>query len=127
MNETKRLRIIVADDDIEMRNYYARIIPVLGHDAVSFESNGFDLEHHAFEYQPDLVITDVSMPSLSGLEVVSKIGDKIPCIIVSALDRPDDWNPPKSVQLVAYLVKPVAMEDLEQALDEAVAMITAEN
>ena len=127
VNEPKKLRIIVADDDLEMRNYYARILPVLGHDPISFESNAFDLENHASEYKPDLVITDVCMPSLSGLEVVTKIGDKIPCIVVSALDRPDDWNPPNTIQLVAYLVKPVAMDDLEKAIDAAVAMISAVN
>ncbi len=115
----KGLRIVAADDDEEMRGYYSRILPALGHAALAVESNGRDLFQRAREHHPDLVITDYKMPDMTGREAVEQLDSGIPYIVVSAFDRPEDWTPEHSQTLIAYLVKPVARQDIESAIDEA--------
>lgn len=120
----EQLRIIVADDDAEMLGYYSRILPAMGHRAIALESNGYDLAKRVREQSPDLIITDVKMPVLNGLDAVRFIGNGIPCIVISAVDRPVDWNPPSDTRLIAYLVKPVAREQIEHAI--GAALVTKE-
>ena len=61
------LRIAVADDEPDMRKYFQRILPRLGHKVVAVAENGRALVDLCFQHQPDLVITDIFMPVLPGL------------------------------------------------------------
>jgi CheY-like chemotaxis protein len=121
------LRVIVADDDEDMRRYYARILPQMGHEVASFESNGLDLVTHALERLPHLVITDVKMPGMDGLRAVERIGEFVPCIVVSAVDRPKGWPPHSSIKFVDYLVKPIVASDLRNSIAKACALIQGES
>jgi CheY-like chemotaxis protein len=59
---TERLRILVADDERDMRDYYEMILPRLGHQVVAAVENGRDLVEQCRALKPDLVITDIKMP-----------------------------------------------------------------
>ncbi len=53
------LRIAVADDEPDMRDYFARILPRLGHQVVAQAHDGRELVEQCRAAQPDLVITDI--------------------------------------------------------------------
>src|SRR5436305_8399254 len=84
------LRIAVADDEIEMRDFFEKVLPRFGHQVVSVAENGKQLVNHCRELQPDLVITDIKMPELDGIVASIQIcrERRLPVILVSAYHDP---------------------------------------
>src|SRR5262249_12292009 len=66
---TNRLRVAVADDEREMREYLQEVLPRLGHQVVAVGETGRQLVEQCRVTKPDLVISDVKMPDLDGIEV----------------------------------------------------------
>ncbi len=64
---TDGLRIAVADDEPEMRDFFEKVLPRFGHQVVAVAENGNQLVSHCRELKPDLVITDIKMPELEQL------------------------------------------------------------
>jgi len=112
--ETKSLRIVIADDEEYIRHYFSRMLPRLGHRVVGKAANGRELIDLCEVEKPDLVITDIQMPELSGIEATDEITKSlpIPVIIVSSHDKPETDNP----HIVDFLVKPFETEDLAAAI-----------
>ncbi|HRX78261.1 MAG TPA: response regulator, partial [Pirellulaceae bacterium] len=68
-----RLRIAVADDEPDMQEYFEKILPRLGHEVVSIAETGRQLVEHCETLNPDLVITDIKMPDMDGIEAATAI------------------------------------------------------
>ncbi len=114
----KSLRITVADDEPEMREYFESTLAVLGHQVVAAATSGRELIELCQATKPDLVITDIKMPDMDGLDAAHEIGSgmSIPCIIVSAHHDPEFIARAQDNQVLAYLVKPIKQADLETAI-----------
>ncbi len=67
----RRLRIAVADDEPDMRDYYRTMLPMLGHEVVAACSNGAELVQSCQELRPELVITDIKMPDMDGIDAAA--------------------------------------------------------
>jgi response regulator NasT len=115
---TRSFRIAVADDEPRMRDYYQRILPVLGHSVLCAAQTGRELVQFCRETRPDLVVTDIKMPDLDGIDAIREIGrnEPIPAILVSAYHDPELIERIKTEQVLAYLVKPIKQPDLEVAI-----------
>src|SRR5262245_37719721 len=115
-------RIAVADDEPDMRDYLARILPRLGHEVVGVAENGRQLVELCRKAQPDLVITDVKMPDLDGIAAAVQIYRErpVPVILVSAYHDPELVERAEADHILAYLVKPIKQADLAPAI--AIAM-----
>ena len=87
----KALRIVVADDEPDMRDYFQKILSRLGHQVVGVAENGRDLVEQCQPLQPDLVITDIKMPEMDGIDAAIHIyrNRPIPVILVSAFHDPE--------------------------------------
>lgn len=120
----KSLRISIADDELDMRDYLARMLPRLGHEVVSAAENGRQLVTDFLRFSPDLVITDVRMPELDGFSAIQEIrrGRPVPVIVISA-----DQNATLTSLVQAgpthFLTKPINLHSLEDAISE----VTNEN
>ncbi len=113
----KSLRISIADDELDMRDYLARILPRLGHEVVSAADNGRQLVEDFQRLSPDLVITDVRMPELDGLSAVQEIRRErpVPVIVISAHQEPGLIQQlPAGPTLL--LTKPVNGQSLQKAI-----------
>jgi AmiR/NasT family two-component response regulator len=113
-----RLRIAVADDEADMRRFLCRVLTHEGHQVVVAAESGHQLIRECQLMQPDLVITDVAMPDLDGLQAIHLIcaTKPVPSIVVSAKSE-DDLLVRASNELVfAYLIKPIKMDDLRPAI-----------
>jgi response regulator NasT len=119
---TTSLRIAVADDEPEMRDFFARVLPRFGHEVVAVAENGAQLVEHCRQLQPDLIITDIKMPELDGIEASTQICREraVPVILVSAYHDPALIERAESNHVLAYLVKPIGLADLQPAI--AIAM-----
>jgi response regulator NasT len=108
------LRIAVADDEPDMRDYYKTILPRLGHDVVAVAENGCQLAKLCGEAQPDLVITDIRMPGMDGIDAAAAIHEikPIPVILVSGYHDSELVERAEADHILAYLVKPIKQADL---------------
>ena len=115
---TQSLRIAIADDEPDMREYFQKILPVLGHTVVSAAATGKELVDHCRTHQPDLVISDIKMPDMDGIDAASEIyrHNAIPVILVSAYHDASSIERAASDHILAYLVKPIKQADLEPAI-----------
>ncbi len=116
------LRIAVADDEQDMRDYFQKILPPLGYDVVSAAKTGRELVDDCNRLNPDLVITDIKMPELDGIEAATLIYQQraIPVILVSAFSDKELIDRAEADHIMAYLVKPVKQADLEPAIALAI-------
>jgi response regulator NasT len=112
------LRIAVADDELDMRDYFQKILPLLGHTVVSAARTGKELVDHCQKHKPDLVISDVKMPDMDGIDAATAIyqDHPIPVILVSAYHDTELIERAEADHILAYLVKPIKQADLEPAI-----------
>lgn len=116
------LRIAVADDEPDMRDFFEKMLPHCGHQVISVAETGRQLVQHCRELKPDLVITDIKMPDMDGIEASAEICAErpVPVILVSAYHEPELIERAEGDHVLAYLVKPIGTADLSPAI--AVAM-----
>lgn len=118
----RNLRIAVADDEPDMRDYFRKILPRLGHQVVAVAETGRELLDACRTNQPDLVITDIKMPDMDGIDAAIAIYQEmpVPVILVSAYHDPDLIARAESDHILGYLVKPIKQSDLEPTIALAV-------
>jgi response regulator NasT len=111
---TASLRIIVADDEPDMREYFQKLLPRLGHQVVGAAQDGRALLELCRKERPDLVITDIKMPDMDGIDAAVQLYRErpLPVILVSAYHDPDLIARAEADHILGYLVKPVKAADL---------------
>ncbi len=114
----RALRIAVADDEQDMQDYFRTILPRLGHTVVAVAGDGRELIDLCAKTHPDLIITDIKMPDMDGIDAAIQIHRRkpVPVILVSAYHDPELINRAESEHILAYLVKPIKQTDLEPAI-----------
>jgi response regulator NasT len=117
------LRIAVADDEPEMREYLQEALPRLGHQVVAVAETGRQLVDRCAAARPDLVITDIKMPDLDGIETSIALNRErqTPVILVSAHHDAEIMTRLAADHIMGYLVKPITEADLKTVI--AVAML----
>lgn len=117
-----RLRIVAADDELEMREYFDSTLTFLGHEVLKVVKCGRELIQACQNRHPDLVITDVRMPEVDGLAAIKEISKtmSIPIILISAQHDHAALTEVISDPVLAHLVKPFKQADLEAAIAIAV-------
>ena len=117
----KGLRIAVADDEAEMRDFFEKVLPRFGHQVVAVAENGAQLVEHCRQLQPDLIISDIKMPEMDGIEACTQICSEraVPVILVSAYHDPALIERAEADHVLAYLVKPIGLADLQPAISIA--------
>ena len=118
---TAALSIAVADDEPRMRDYYCSTLPLLGHRVVVVAKDGCEMVERCRNTRPDLIITDIKMPDMDGIDAVREICgvEPIPIILVSAYHDVDLLDRARREHILAYLVKPIKQADLEAAISVA--------
>ncbi len=116
---SESLKIIVADDEVDMRDFYRSILSGLGHTVVAVAETGQELVDACAAETPELIITDIRMPDLDGLDALREItraGRPVPAIVVSGFHDEEFIQRAQQECVLAYLVKPVRASDLEPAI-----------
>lgn len=115
--------ILVVDDEVEMRVAIRETLVRSGHDVVT-ASSGLEVESKLKENQFHLVITDMKMPRMSGLEVlqlVKKEVPDIPVIMITAYGTIDTAVEAMKKGAFDYIIKPFSTEKLEGVVRKALS------
>ncbi|MDI7275491.1 MAG: response regulator [Anaerolineae bacterium] len=117
------MRILIADDEGIIRLGLAATLEDMGHEVVAAVPDGVQAVEMARATQPDMVILDIKMPGLDGLDAAEAITAErpVPVIILTAYSNPGLVARAASLAVHAYLTKPVRPVDLAPALEIAVA------
>ena len=116
------MTVLLVDDSQVMRRYIARTLQMTGLDATIHEAgNGREAMIKAVEVRPDLVITDLNMPEMTGTELLAEMSASpdlcgIPVLVVSAdrtAARPDELL---RAGAAGYLTKPITPQSLRHRL-----------
>jgi len=117
--EVPPLRVLLSEDDAEVRSVVAAYLADLGHHAVSVESGPRALAVLEADAGFDLLVTDFAMPGMSGLELATEVRTRWPHIAVLLVTGFADVG--ESPVDVALITKPFSCDDLRQHVAEAVA------
>jgi AmiR/NasT family two-component response regulator len=116
-------RVLVAEDEALIRLDLVEMLQEEGYQVVGEAGDGEEAIKLANDLKPDLVILDVKMPKLDGIEAASKItSDRVaPVVILTAFSQRDLVERARDAGTMAYLVKPFAKRDLVPAIELAVS------
>jgi response regulator NasT len=119
---SRSLRIVVADDEPRMREWFRKVLPILGHEVVAAAETGRQLVEHCRSLHPDLVITDIKMPDMDGIEAAVQFyrDGPVPVILVSAYHDHELIERAEADHIMAFLVKPIKQAHLEPAIGIAI-------
>ena len=120
---SRGVRIAIAEDEPDVREYFRRILPQLGHNVVGAAANGEELVKLCREQLPDLVITDLRMPGMDGDQAMKVVWSErpTPCIFVSAYSKPVPQGANADGTEFVCLTKPVSRSELEKAIQQVTA------
>lgn len=123
------LKVLVAEDEPWIRAAIVEMVEGFGHDikVVGDATNGIEAWHMIQQLWPTVLITDIMMPVMDGLELVRNISEnKIPMavIIISGYENFQYAQRALSYGVHKYLLKPVNREELQDALFEAMGKLT---
>lgn len=125
------IRMIIADDEFIVREFLRDldIWKELDVEIVGEASDGQEAYELCLELNPDILMTDIRMPFMDGLEVSMKLkeeGRDIRFIIISGVQDFDYAKTALSVDAAAYILKPIKIIELMEAVKKVVKGITME-
>jgi len=113
------LKVVVVEDDATVRTFLKETLEkTLGHKVVGEAASGTDMVRVVLETEPDLVIFDIHLPHMSGLDALKQIyADRIVAAVAITADRDQELVKRASEEhVLAYLVKPVEDYQLAPAI-----------
>src|SRR5258706_2501765 len=116
------LRVLIAEDEALTRTILRARLEKLGHTVVAEAENGAQAVEAAQASKPDVIIMDIRMPEMDGIEAARQIVQESPCAILflTAFSEDSLVEQASDAGALAYLMKPFRKEDLAPALEVAV-------
>ena len=105
--------VVVADDEEEIRRSLVRRVKweEIGFEVVGEAENGADALELVEKLEPDLLLTDIKMPFLSGIELARAVREVRPMVQIAFLSGFDDFTyAQQAIQynIVSYMLKPIS-------------------
>lgn len=119
----ERTRIIIADDESIIRMDLREMLSNLGYLVVGEVGDGRSAVNLARELRPDLVIMDIKMPDMDGIDAAKILTEEkiAPVLLLTAYSQQDLVGRAREAGVVGYLVKPFRESDLSPAIEVALA------
>lgn len=107
-----RDKILIVDDEADIVSMLKDYFELNGYDTMT-AVNGLEAIQKA-EKQPDIILLDINMPDIDGIEVCMRIRDFVACPILFLTARIEDWDKIKGFSVGAddYIVKPFSINEL---------------
>ena len=119
----ERTRVIIADDESIIRMDLREMLTNLGYLVVGEIGDGRSAVNLAREVRPDIVIMDIKMPDMDGIEAAQVLTEErvAPVLLLSAYSQQDLVQRAQKAGVAGYLVKPFRESDLTPAIEVALA------
>lgn len=116
------MRIVIVEDEIKIREGMGKLIESqTDHIVLSEAADGEEGLEMILRFKPDLVITDIRMPKMDGLEMIKELSDrKMPVHVVILTGYSEFEYAKRAIQYGVddYLLKPLAADDVKEMLDK---------
>jgi response regulator NasT len=118
-----RARIVIAEDEDVTRHDLREILEGLGYLVVGEARDGHSAVNLARELKPDIIIMDIQMPGLDGIDAAKALTTEriAPVLLLTAFHDKAKVERAKEAGVIAYLVKPFRESDLEPAIEVALS------
>jgi len=120
LETVKKIRIVVVDDQAVVRQGFVSLInTVADMEVIAEGTNGQQAIELYREHQPDVMLIDLRMPVLTGVEAIAAIRKEFPgarMIVLTTYDGDEDIYRSLQAGAQGYLLKDVFFEDLEEAI-----------
>jgi AmiR/NasT family two-component response regulator len=115
-------RVAVADDEPIMQMYLQEVLTDFGYEVTTAAEDGNQLVENCRACRPDLVVTDIKMPRMDGIQAVQEIyrDGPLPVVFITGYNDRERVDDADANFVLVYLVKPVGEEQLREAVDQAV-------
>jgi two-component system, response regulator PdtaR len=115
------MRVLIAEDEALIRLDLREMLEEEGFDVVGEAADGEQAVALATKLQPDLVICDVKMPKMDGIQAAAQITEAriAPVVMLTAFSQRDLIERARDAGAMAYLVKPFQKRDLLPAIEMA--------
>ncbi|ELG7273697.1 TPA: butyrate response regulator transcription factor BumR [Campylobacter jejuni] len=117
--ECKELIILVVEDEVKARESMINILSERFSKVIGAQNGDEGLKKFK-KFKPDLVITDIAMPIMDGLDIareIKEISDDVPIVVLSAYSEKERLLRSIDIGIDKYLIKPVDIEELFKVLD----------
>ena len=121
------MKLLIAEDEIRAREGLVHLIPPIFNE-VRAAGNGQDALAIALEMQPDVVLCDVRMPKMNGIELARQLRLRFPdvhLLFISAYSDKEYLKSAISIRADGYLEKPIDEQELLDYLGRITSAITA--
>jgi len=115
----KQVKLLYVEDDITIRPIFERFLKRKVKDLI-IATNGLEGYEMCMEFKPDLILTDIKMPKMNGIEMAKKIREtdkNIPIIVLSAHSESDFFVEAIEAGVSGYLMKPIDKSKLFSTLE----------
>ena len=115
------MRVLIVDDESLIRMDLRDIIESCGHEVVAEGTNGVEALALCKKHKPDIILMDVKMPELDGIEAARQIGfhHEAPVVLLTSYSQQDLIDKARDSGVYGYLIKPVREEQLVPSLEMA--------
>ncbi len=116
-------RVVIADDESIIRMDLREMLTNLGYLVVGETGDGISAVNLARELRPDLVIMDIKMPDLDGIQAAKILTEEriAPVLLLTAFSQQELIEGAKEAGVVGYIVKPFRESELVPAIEVALA------
>lgn len=126
-----KLTMIIADDEYNVREGLREVVEWhrLGIEVVAAAADGPELLELCGKLQPDIVLTDIRMPELDGLQAADRLrgsGSKARIVIISGVQDFHYAKAALSLKADGYILKPIKVDELERTVAEVAESIRGE-
>jgi CheY-like chemotaxis protein len=116
-------KILVVDDELDLLKFFERMLEFEDYTVIT-ACNGLKCLEKNQEHDPDLIILDLTMPGMHGIEVlkeIRKVDKDVIVIILTGSDDKESIKEAADLNVYKYISKPITLDALKQVLKEALA------
>lgn len=116
-----KVRVLVVDDSVLMRNKLVKMINELDFEVVAEAKDGVDAINKFSKYLPDIVTMDISMPNMNGIVATEKIISSYPnakIVMLSALNQKEMVLQALEKGAKHFIVKPFTSDKLKKVMEQ---------
>lgn len=121
------MKVMICDDEPLARERLVRLTAQLGHEVIAQASNGHQAISLLKQFQPDVILLDIRMPEMSGIncaELISQL--TVPPAIIFCTAYDEFALPAYKASASDYLLKPISLDALSDALNKVVKITQAQ-